>query len=63
MSIEDALKTTPGTDEFDAAVDYLSDLCEARERAAYRPLEILLQRNDDYLKAAVYGYRYTQQGA
>ena len=60
MTIEDALKTTPGTDEFDAAVEFLSDLCEARDKAAYRPLEILLQRNDDYLHAAVHYYRFSK---
>lgn len=56
MTIQDALNTEVGTDGFDAAVDFLADLCAAERdnREASRALQTLLQRNDDHCVGRLY---------
>lgn len=57
MTIDEAKLIPPSTDEFDAAVDAASDLCEAEptNREAARLLMFLLQVNDDSCMRKLHG--------
>jgi hypothetical protein len=48
MTIEEASKIPANTEEFEAAVDLLSDLAEAGDKDAAKVLKYLLMRNDDF---------------
>jgi hypothetical protein len=54
MTIEEAAKIAPNTDEFEAAVDAVSDLAATGDKAAGKVLMFLLQRNNDFIHSAIY---------
>ena len=54
MTIDDAKAIPVNTDEFDAAVDLLSEACESGDKNAERVLAFMLQRNDDFLRGKVF---------
>ncbi len=57
MTIAEARLIPAHTDEFDAAVEAMSDACEAGDKEAGKVLAFLLQRNDDAIVAKIHGLR------
>jgi len=54
ITIETVAALVPNTEAFEAAVEALSDACEAGDKAAGRVLMFALQRNEDFLIRAAH---------
>jgi hypothetical protein len=58
MTKTEALAIPVSTDEFDAAVELMADVCEAnpKDKEAAAVLMVLLERNDEACRKALYAY-------
>jgi hypothetical protein len=54
ITIETIAALAPNTEAFEAAVEALSDACEAGDKAAGRVLMFALQRNEDFIIRAAH---------
>lgn len=54
ITIETIAALVPNTEAFEAAVEALSDVCEAGDKAAGRVLMFALQRNEDFIIRAAH---------